>query len=339
MFVGECPGIKDNIPTISAMRKIAVLVFPNFQILDATGPLAAFEIAERYQPGAYALQLVAIEAGAVPSSSGVCLAAAGARAMRGVDTLLIAGGNGVDQAAACSTTRRLVQRLAGSARRVASVCSGAYVLAQAGLLDGLRATTHWSRTADFARRFPGVRLEADRIFIREGKIWTSAGITARIDLALAMIAEDLGESVARKTAQQLVVYFRRPGGQSQFSALLDMDRHSSRFSMLLDYIRGHLRERLSVEDLAERSHLSARQFSRLFHADVGMSPARAVEVLRVESARTALESGASSIQRVAADCGFGNTERMRRSFVRITGAPPAAVKRQERRRAVTRSAS
>lgn len=315
------------------MRKIAVFIFPDFQILDATGPIAAFEIAERYRPGTYALQIVAIEPGAVPSSSGVCLSATPARRMRGVDTLLIAGGDGVDRAAACATTCCLVRRMANSARRMASVCSGAYVLAHAGLLDGYRATTHWSRTLDFARRFPSVRLEADRIFIRQGNVWTSAGITAGIDLALAMIAEDLGESVARKTAQQLVVYYRRPGGQSQFSALLDMDRKIGRFSDLLGYVRGHLRERLSVEELAERSHLSTRQFSRLFRAEIGMTPARAVEALRVECAKTALESGASSIQRIATDCGFGNAERMRRSFVRITGAPPAAVKRQETGRA------
>ena len=309
------------------MRKIALFVFPGFQILDATGPIAAFEIAERYRPGSYALQLVAVEAGAVRSSSGVCLAAAGTRGMRAVDTLLVAGGDGVDQAVACATTRRFVQRMARSARRVASVCSGAYLLAQVGLLDGRRATTHWSRTPDFARRFPAVRLEADRIFIREHNVWTSAGISAGIDLALALIAEDLGESVARKTAQQLVVYYRRPGGQSQFSALLDMDRQLGRFTRLLDYVRAHLHERLSIDDLAAHSHLSARQFSRLFHAETGISPARAVELLRVEAARAALESGAASIQRVAVDCGFGNSERMRRSFVRITGAPPATLKR------------
>ena len=310
------------------MRRIAVLIFPGFQILDATGPIAAFEIAERYRPDSYALELVAIEPGPVRSSSGACLLASGTRSARAVDTLLVAGGDGVDAAAECPRTRRFVQRAAGSARRVASVCSGAYVLANAGLLDGRRATTHWSRTQDFLRRFPAVHLEADRIFIREAGIWTSAGITAGIDLALAMIAEDLGESVARSTARQLVMYYRRPGGQSQFSGLLDMARPAGRFGELLHYLRGNLRARLRVEDLAERSHLSPRQFSRLFHAEVGMSPARAVEALRVEAARTALESGAPSIQRVAEESGFGHPERMRRSFVRITGAPPAAARRR-----------
>ncbi len=312
------------------MRDIALFIFPGFQILDASGPIAAFEIAERYLPGSYALQVVAAAGGAVPSSSGVCLQARGMRGMRPVDTLLIAGGDGVDAACECVATRRFVQRMARSASRVASVCSGAYLLASAGLLDGLRATTHWGRTPDFARRFPAVRLEADRIFIRQGRVWTSAGISAGIDLALALIADDLGEALARKTARQLVVYYRRPGGQSQFSALLDMDRPSGRFSGLLDYVREHLRERLSVEDLAERSHLSPRQFSRLFHAEVGVSPARAVEALRVEAARALLESGAPSIQRTATDCGFGHAERMRRSFLRITGAPPTAARRRAR---------
>ncbi len=314
------------------MRTIILLIFPGFQILDAAGPIAAFEIAGRLCPGSYALQLAAVAPGAVPSSAGVSLSAAATRGLRAVDTLLIAGGEGVDAAAACATTRRFVLRMAESARRVASVCSGAYVLARAGLLDGRRATTHWRRTPEFARRFPAVRLEPDRIFLRDGKFWTSAGISAGIDLALALIEQDLGESVARSTAQQLVVYHRRPGGQSQFSALLDMARPVQRFGGLLDYVRGHLRERLSVDDLAQRSHLSARQFSRLFHAEVGMPPARAVEALRVEAARTALESGAASIQRVALDCGFGHAERMRRSFLRITGMPPAAVKRRVTRR-------
>ncbi|MBU6440133.1 MAG: helix-turn-helix domain-containing protein [Betaproteobacteria bacterium] len=310
------------------MRKIAVLLFPDFQILDATGPIAAFEIAERYVPGSYALQPVALQPGLVRSSSGALLQAHGARGLRGVHTLLVAGGDGVEAAAACEATRRVVRSLAARAQRVASVCSGAYLLAHSGLLDGLRATTHWSRSRDFVRRFPQVRLEADRIYIRQGRVWTSAGISAGIDLALALIAEDLGEPVARRTAQQLVFYYRRPGGQSQFSALLDMSTPGGRFAELLAFVRAHLRERLAVEDLAERAHLSPRQFSRLFHAEVGLPPARAVEALRVEAAKAALESGADSVQRVAAQCGFGNPERMRRSFQRVTGAPPSTARRR-----------
>ncbi len=189
-------------------------------------------------------------------------------------------------------------------------------MAAAGLLDGKCATTHWSRSADFARKFPKVRLDSDRIFIKDGKIWSSAGITAGIDLSLALVAEDLGELIARRTAQQLVVYYRRPGGQSQFSALLDMQHADGRFAELMGHIRANLADRLGVEDLAQHCNMSPRNFSRLFQAEIGVSPAKAVERLRVESAKAAFESGAHSNQRIARDCGFGTAERMRRSFVR-----------------------
>jgi transcriptional regulator GlxA family with amidase domain len=224
--------------------------------------------------------------------------------------------------------RRFVQRCAERGARIASVCSGSLLLAAAGLLDGRRATTHWSRSAQFQREYPQVQLDADRIYVREGRVWTSAGISAGIDLALALIAEDLGDSIARKTARQLVVYYRRPGGQSQFSSLLELDRSAQgRFRALLDHVRRHLRERHSVEDLAERACMSPRHFARLFRAEIGTTPAKAVEKLRVEAARAALESGAGSVQRVALDCGFGDVERMRRSFLRLLGVAPSALKR------------
>jgi transcriptional regulator GlxA family with amidase domain len=217
-----------------------------------------------------------------------------------------------------------------AARRVATVCSGTYVLATAGMLDGKSATTHWSRSTDFALKFPKVRLEPDRIFVRDGKIWSSAGITAGIDLALALIAEDLGERIARQTAQQLVVYYRRPGGQSQFSALLDMERVNGRFAALLDHVRGHLAKKLSVTDLARLSCMSPRHFARVFRAEIGVNPAKAVERLRVEAARAALESGAQSNQLIARSCGFGSAERMRRGFLRVLGNPPSALKRNRK---------
>jgi transcriptional regulator GlxA family with amidase domain len=189
-------------------------VFPGFQILDATGPIAAFEIAERYRPGTHDLRTVAVVPGPIPSSSGACLQASSRGRAEAVDTLVVAGGEGSREAAVCGRTLKFVLACAARSRRVASVCSGTYVLAAAGLLDGRRATTHWSVTADFSRRFPKVRLDADRIYVRDGKIWSSAGITAGIDLALALIGEDLGEDIARRTAQQLVVYHRSPGGPS-----------------------------------------------------------------------------------------------------------------------------
>ncbi|MGH8226591.1 MAG: GlxA family transcriptional regulator [Steroidobacteraceae bacterium] len=307
-------------------RRIDFLIYPGFQVLDATGPLAAFEIAERQRPGSYRLRIIAARAGLIASSSGAKLQAVGFGRAARVDTLVIAGGFGSREAARSAPTLRFVRACAGSARRLASVCSGLYVLAAAGLLDGRRATTHWSRTADVRQRFPAVRLEPDLIYVQDGRVWTSAGITAGIDLALALIGEDLGEEVARRTAQQLVVYHRRPGGQSQFSPLLDMERPDGRFAPLLDQVRARLRDRLSVADLAGLACMSPRHFSRLFTAEVGVAPAKAVERLRVDAARAALESGARSVQRVARACGFGDPERMRRSFVRLLGVPPSAIR-------------
>lgn len=312
-------------------QRVAFLIFPQFQVLDAAGPIAAFEIAERYRPGTYTLRTIAAIPGPVTSSSGACLQASSFSRADSVDTLMVAGGEGSRAAAVCARTRKFVLDCAERSRRVASVCSGTYVLAAAGLLDGRRATTHWSLTADFSGRYPNVQLDADRIFVKDGKFWSSAGITAGIDLALALIGEDLGEDVARRTAQQLVVYHRRPGGQSQFSPLLAMERADGRFGGLLDHVRAHLRDRLSVDDLAQVSCMSPRNFARVFKEEIGIAPAKAVERLRVDTARAALESGNPSIQHVAAACGFGDPERMRRSFLRVLGAPPSALKRQGRR--------
>jgi transcriptional regulator GlxA family with amidase domain len=308
-------------------RPVAFLIFPDFQLLDAAGPVAAFEIAERYRPGSYALRVVAEEPGQVASSSGVRLQAAALGRTRGIDTLIIAGGNGSRAGAQCVATRRYVLACAKSARRIASVCSGTYILAAAGLLDGRSATTHWSCSADFARKFPKVHLDPDRIFVQDGNIWSSAGITAGIDLALALIAQDLGERIARQTAQQLVVYYRRPGGQSQFSALLEMQHADGRFAALLDHVRGNLTKRLSVIDLAHFSCMSPRHFARVFRAELGVNPAKAVERLRLEAARAALESGAQSNQLIARSCGFGSAERMRRGFLRVLGSSPSALRR------------
>lgn len=308
--------------------RIDVLIFPDFQLLDAAGPIAAFEAA-----GGYAVRTVAVQPGVVRSSSGVDWVA---RALpRGAwgGTLLVAGGDGVDAAMADATLMRFIRRSAARQQRVASVCSGSLLLAAAGLLDGRSATTHWSRSAQFRRQFPQVRLDADRIFVQEGQVWTSAGITAGIDLALALIAQDRGSEVARGVAQELVVYYRRPGGQSQFSALLAMQGAQNRFDSLLDHVRQHLTERHSVEDLAERACMSPRHFARAFHLETGVTPAKAVERLRVEAARTALDAGAGSVQRVALDCGFGDAERMRRSFARVLGLTPSALRHAGKRRA------
>jgi transcriptional regulator GlxA family with amidase domain len=310
-------------------RTLAVFIFPDFQLLDAAGPIAAFEIAARYRPGAYAIRLLAETAGPVASSSGVSLMAEAADDAP-VDTLMIAGGDGSRASARRDPTVAWVRAAAARARRATSVCSGAYVLAEAGLLDGKRATTHWQRSADFARRFPKVRLEPDRIYIRDGDTWTSAGITAGIDLALALIGDDLGEEVARATAQQLVVYHRRPGGQSQFSALLEMGGQGGRFAALLDWMRERLDRPLTVEMLADRAAMSPRHFARAFAAETGTTPARAVERLRLEAARSQVEGSSDPIDRVAANAGFGDPERMRRAFIRAFGQPPQALRRAAR---------
>lgn len=308
-------------------RRLALVIFPGFQLLDAAGPIAAFEIAERYRPGSYDLAVVAPGGGQVASSSGVKFAAATLPAGP-FDTIMISGGDGTRSLKELGQIVAWLKRTA--ARRQTSVCSGAYVLAEAGLLDGRRATTHWSRTDDFARRYPKVKLDADRIFIRDGEVWTSAGITAGIDLALALVEDDLGAEVARRVAQQLVVHQRRPGGQSQFSALVELGGRSGRFAELMDWMRAHLGEALTVERLAAEVAMSPRNFARAFTAETGTTPAKAVERLRLEAARTAVETGHAPIDRVAESAGFGDPERMRRAFLRAFGQPPQALRRAAR---------
>ena len=313
------------------VRRIGFLIFPDFQLLDAAGPIAAFEIAARLRPGSYELRILAARAGRIVSSSGATLEAQALPRPQSLDTVLVAGGEGTYAALECLPTRRFLRACAARARRVASVCSGSFLLAAAGLLEGLAATTHWSLTERFRRAFPDVRLEPDRIFVRAGKVWTAAGISAGIDLALALIGEDLGEEVAQRTAQQLVVYHRRPGGQSQFSALLEMERAAGRFAGLLEHVRTHLEGPAGVEVLAARCCMSPRNFARAFRAETGLTPAKAVERIRADAARALLQSGAASVQAVAARCGFGDPERMRRAFVRLFGASPAALRRARAR--------
>ena len=308
-------------------QTVAILIFPDFQLLDAAGPITVFEAAGRETtPPAYRLRVIARDAGPVASSSGVRLIAE-AFADDPLDTLIVAGGWGTRETAVCAETLAYVREAGGRARRIVSVCTGAFILAASGLLDGHRATTHWRRAAEFARAYPQIRVEPDRIFVRDGRVWTSAGITAGIDLALALVAEDLGEAAAKRAAQQLVVYHRRPGGQSQFSALIEADRPGSRFSPLLAWARERLDERLSVERLADRAAMSPRHFARAFAAETGMTPAKAIERLRLEASRERVESGSEPIEIVAERAGFGDPERMRRAFIRAFGQPPQALRR------------
>src|SRR5438128_447632 len=212
---------------------IGILVFPDFQLLDAAGPISVFEIAARFAEGAPAIRVLAVTPGSVRSSSGVEILARGLKPSGGITTLIVAGGEGVRQAATCEKTLGFVRAIAKRGVRIASVCPGAYILAEAGLLDGRRATTHWQRTPHFLKTYPQVKLEPDRIYVRDGDIWTSAGISAGIDLSLAMISEDYGDEIAQKSAKQLVLYHRRSGGQSQFSSLLELKAPNGRFGPLL----------------------------------------------------------------------------------------------------------
>lgn len=308
-------------------RTIAIVIFPGFQLLDAAGPVAAFEIAERFRPESYDLVLLAPSGGQVASSSGLGLSARPLR-RRPLDTVVVSGGDIIRSMAAAQKIVAWLRCI--EARRIASVCSGAYLLAEAGLLDGRRATTHWDSTDDFGRRYPKIRLEAEHIFIRDGDVWTSAGISAGIDLALALIEDDLGPQIARRTAQQLVVHQRRPGGQSQFSAFVELGGRTGRFAGLIEWMRAHLAERLTVERLAARAAMSPRNFARAFMAETGTTPANAVERLRLEIARTAVETGHTPLERIAETAGFGDPGRMRRAFLRSFGQPPQALRRAAR---------
>lgn len=309
---------------------IGILIFPDFQLLDAAGPISVFEIAARASDKPLALRVLAVNAGAVRSSSGVEMMARDFKSANAITTLLVAGGSGVEAVARCPVTLAFVQRLARRGVRIASVCSGAYVLAEAGLLDGRRATTHWGRTREFVARYPKVKFEPDQIFTRDGNVWTSAGISAGIDLALAMVTEDHGEEAARQTARQLVLYHRRSGGQSQFSSLLELKTPNGRFGALLSWARENLDAPLTVVNLADRAGMSARHFARAFAAETGTTPSKAIERLRVEVARARVQSSREAIELVAEATGFRDPERMRRAFIRAFGQPPQALRRAAR---------
>ena len=309
---------------------IGVLVFPDFQLLDAAGPISVFEIAALFAGMPLSIKVLAVTPGAVRSSSGVEICARGIRPFGAISTLIVAGCEGVPTAATCEKTLAFVRAMAKRGVRVASVCSGAYILAEAGLLDGRRATTHWERTRHFVGAYPKVKLQPDRIFVRDGNIWSSAGISAGIDLALAMAAEDFGDEVAQNTARALVLDHRRGGGQSQFSSLLELKAPAGRFGPLLAWAREHLDAPLTVEEMAERAGMSSRHFARAFIAETGTTPSKAVERLRIEVARQRVQSTSEAIERVAESTGFRDPERMRRAFIRAFGQPPQSLRRAAR---------
>ena len=309
---------------------IGVLIFPDFQLLDAAGPISVFEIASRLAGAAPSIRTIAVTPGPVRSSAGVEMLARGLQPSAAISTLIVAGGSGVNAASKCDKTLGFLRAMAKRGVRIASVCSGAFILAEAGLLDGRRATTHWQRTRQFLSQYPKVKLEPDQIFVRDGDIWSSAGISAGIDLALAMVAEDLGDEIAKQAARQLVLYHRRSGGQSQFSSLLELKAPSGRFGPLLSWAREHLDAPLTVEALAEQAGMSTRHFARAFIAETGTTPSKAVERLRVEVARQQVQSSSEAIERVAETTGFRDPERMRRAFIRAFGQPPQSLRRAAR---------
>lgn len=308
-------------------KTVGIFLYEDFQLLDATGPITAFEIAGRIRPESYRLAILSIQGGPVRSSSGVSIDSIAAASAAPIDTLLVSGGNGSGDAMQCPRSIAYLRACASETRRLCSVCSGAFLLAAAGLLDGKRVTTHWRRAEQLQQIFPTLRVEADRIHIRDGNVWTSAGISAGIDLALALIADDLGEKVARQVAREMVVYYRRPGGQSQFSALADLGGDATIFSPLFEWMRSNLSERLTVEQLADRMAMSPRNFSRAFTGVIGISPAKAVERLRLEAARERVENSRDPIEQIALTTGFCDPERMRRAFLRTFGQPPQALRR------------
>jgi transcriptional regulator GlxA family with amidase domain len=283
-------------------------------------------------PGFEALQMLSETGGIMRSSSGMGVLTEAVTAHR-FDTLLVAGQPAPGQSSSPGLIA-ILRQSSQQARRVASLCTGAFLLAEAGLLDGKRATTHWALARELQRAYPRLRVEEDCIFINEGKIWTSAGMTACVDLCLALVEADLGLAMSRHIARKLVVYHRRSGGQSQFSALLELEPKSDRIQQALSYAKRHLKKPLSVDELAGAANLSTRQFSRTFRVETGQSPARAVEVLRVEAARAMIEGSNQPIEVVARETGFADPERMRRAFLRAFGQPPQAIKRAAREQAL-----
>ncbi|HEV2674560.1 MAG TPA: helix-turn-helix domain-containing protein [Aliidongia sp.] len=310
-------------------RKIAVLAVTDGHLLDISGPFQCFASANELQgaKGAppYEPLVVSRDGGALRTSGGLVVLTQALADLDGVelDTLIVAGGIGTRRAMHDDTLVQAIRDLAPKVRRLASVCTGAYLLAKAGLLDGRRVATHWWAADDLQRRFPKIEVVPEPIFIRDGGIWTSAGVTAGIDLSLALIQDDLGHDKAMLIARHLVVFLKRPGGQAQFSAALEAQIAADQdFAGLHAWVREHLAEEIKVERLAEQAGMSARTFARAYAAKAGRTPARMVEALRLEAARRALEATDRPLKRIALDFGFGDEERMRRTFQRRLGVCP-----------------
>jgi transcriptional regulator GlxA family with amidase domain len=306
------------------MRRVVIVAFPGVQTLDVTGPAEVLRAASLMHPPGYEVTVAAMEIEPLPTSTVSFVPDARLEDCTGaLDTLIVAGGTGTRRAEEDARLVEWIAEAAKRARRVASVCTGAFLLAKAGLLDGRRATTHWASCADLGARYPAVAVELDPIFVRDGNITTSAGVTAGMDLALALVEEDLGREVALEAARWLVVFLQRPGGQAQFSAQLTAqlaDRAPLR--ELHAWIPDHLDQDLSVPALARRACMSDRNFARAFRRETGITPGVYVENARVERARIALETGDLPVEAVARQAGLGTVETMRRAFRRRVGVSP-----------------
>jgi transcriptional regulator GlxA family with amidase domain len=306
------------------MKKVAYLLTPDFQVM-LFGGLSVFELANQSGPKPfYEISLISERGGAVKCSLGYSVSSESFEA-RTFDTVIVGGALRVERVT--SGVVDFLNRALRSSRRVASMCTGAFYLAQAGLLDGRRVTTHWAYARQLQSTYPKLHVDEDRIFIVDGPVWTAAGMTAGTDLALAMVEKDMGSDVARLVAQKLVMFQRRAGGQLQHSALLDLEAKSERIQRALTYAKNHLQTSLTVDHLAEAANLSPRQFSRAFRAETGRSPAKAIETLRVEAARALVEQGRLPIDAVAREVGFMDKNRMRRAFLRAFGQPPQVIQR------------
>ena len=332
----------------AAVRRIVILAFPGVQPLDVVGPAEVFSGADGVAADehgglghAYEVEVVAQSPEPIMTRTGaygIAPQKTTGQCRGSIDTLVVAGGWGVRKAVEDEGLVRWVRRAAGRSRRVTSVCSGSFLLAAAGLLDGKRATTHWSSCAELARRHPEVQVDPNPIFVHDGDVWTSAGVTSGMDLALALVEQDLGREVALEVARWLVLFLKRPGGQAQFSSHLAAQL-AARDSLrdLQGWIADHLDGDLRVESLAGRAAMSPRNFARAFAREVGLTPAAYVEALRVERARQCLEQESEPIERVAERCGFGTPETMRRAFARRVGVPPADYRARFRAPATART--
>jgi transcriptional regulator GlxA family with amidase domain len=316
---------------VSKSPRVVFVTYKGVSLLDLSGPLEAFRVAAAFarpqeRNTTYECIVVSARGGRVMTADGVELNTKSVRSIadKSIDTLIAPGAFLVDDVTRDRALVQWIRKTAPECRRVCSVCVGGFLLAEAGILDGRRAATHWMHAPLLANRYPAVTVEPDAIFVRDGRVWSSAGVTSGIDLALALIEQDAGRKVAIDVARMLVVYLKRAGGQSQYSALLaaQAQSESDTFSELEQWIAEHLKTDLRVEVLAEQVHMSPRNFARLYAKTRGRTPAKAVEAIRIDAARRRLEETADRIETVADKCGFSDEEQMRLSFIRLLGIPP-----------------